>query len=106
MLCKENIGAVGTTRPSGIDFPALLIVLCKNWSTKLDWGTTIADIVDCVLCLGWQDNNFVLRLSTVHTVHECNEAYQTPMTSNIRLISSQVTRKVSLVLLDYVLKVE
>ena len=36
----------------------------------------------------------------------CNEAYQTPVTSNIRLISSQVTRKVSSMLLDYVLKVE
>jgi hypothetical protein len=36
MLRKENIGAVGTARPSGIDFPALLIVLHKNWATKLD----------------------------------------------------------------------
>ena len=37
---------------------------------------------------------------------KCNEAYQTPVTSNVRLISSRVTRKVSSVLLDYVLKVE
>ena len=37
---------------------------------------------------------------------KCNEAYQTPVTSNIRLISFRVTRKVSSVLLDYVLKVE
>src|SRR5439155_7184716 len=37
---------------------------------------------------------------------KCNEAYQTPVTSNIRLISSRVTRKVSSMLLDYVLKVE
>jgi hypothetical protein len=36
MLRKENIGAAGTTRPSGIDFLALLIVLRKNWATKLD----------------------------------------------------------------------
>jgi hypothetical protein len=70
MLQKENIGAAGTTRPSGIDFLALLIVLRKNWSTKLDWGTTVADIVNNVLCIGWQDNNFVLGLSTVHTVHQ------------------------------------
>jgi hypothetical protein len=70
MLRKENIGAAGTTRPSGTDFPALLIVLRKNWATKLDWGTTVADIVNNVLCIGWQDNNFVLGLSTVHTVHE------------------------------------
>ena len=42
----------------------------------------------------------------VFTVAECNEAYQTLVTSNIRLISSQVTRKVNSVLLDYILKVE
>jgi hypothetical protein len=70
MLRKKNIGAAGTTRPSGIDFPALLIALRRKWSTKLNWGTTVADIVDGVLCIGWQDNNFVLGLSTIHTVHE------------------------------------
>ena len=52
MLRKQNIGVAGTTRPSGIDFPALLIVLHKKWSTKLDWGTTAADVVDGVLCIG------------------------------------------------------
>jgi hypothetical protein len=36
MLQKQNIGVAGTTRPLGINFPALLIVLHKNWSTKLD----------------------------------------------------------------------
>jgi hypothetical protein len=36
MLRKENIGAVGTTWPSGIDFLALLIVLRKKHSTKLE----------------------------------------------------------------------
>ena len=69
ILQKENIGVVGTTRPLGIDFLVLLIVLCKNWSTKLDWGTTVVDIVDNVLCISWQDNNFVLGLSIVYIVH-------------------------------------
>jgi hypothetical protein len=69
---KRNIGAAGTTRPSCTDFLALLIVLRKNWSTKLDWGTTVADIINGVLCIGWQDNNFVLGLSTVHTVHQAS----------------------------------
>jgi hypothetical protein len=50
----------------------LLTILRKNWCTKLDWGTTIADIVNGVLCIGWQDNNFALGLSTVHTVHEAS----------------------------------
>ena len=27
---KENISAIGTTRPLGIDFPILLIILYKN----------------------------------------------------------------------------
>jgi hypothetical protein len=72
MLRKENISVAGTTRPSGTNFPALLIVLCQNWSTKLDWGTTVADVVDGVLCIGWQDNNFVLGLSIVHIVHKAS----------------------------------
>jgi hypothetical protein len=25
-----------------------------------------------VLCIGWQDNNFVLGLSTIHTIHEAS----------------------------------
>jgi Transposase IS4 len=85
-LRKENIGAARTTRPSGIDFPALLIVLCKKWSTKLDWSITYADEVDNVLCIGWQDNNFVLGLSTVHTVHEASSwvplVRRSPLTSS------------------------
>ncbi len=35
-LRAENIGAVGTTRPQGTEFPALLIALRQKWSTKLD----------------------------------------------------------------------
>ena len=49
ILRKENIGAAGTTRSSGIDFPALLIILRKKWSTKLDWSTTYADEINDVL---------------------------------------------------------
>jgi hypothetical protein len=36
MLRKQNISAARTTRPLGINFPALLTVLRKNWPTKLD----------------------------------------------------------------------
>jgi hypothetical protein len=71
-LRKENIGAAGTTRASGTDFPALLIVFRKKWPAKLEWGTTVAEVVNDVLCIGWQDNNFVLGLSTIHTVHEAS----------------------------------
>jgi hypothetical protein len=55
-----------------MDFPTLLIALRKNWPSKLKWGTTIADIVNDVLCISWQDNNFVLGLSTVHIVHKAS----------------------------------
>ena len=48
MFRKENIGAAGIIKASGIDFPALLTVLLKNWFIKLNWGTIIADIVDNV----------------------------------------------------------
>jgi hypothetical protein len=72
MLRAENIGAVGTTRPQGTEFPALLIALRQKWSTKLDWGTICAIEVNGVLCIGWQDNNLVLGLTTIHTVHEAS----------------------------------
>ena len=52
------------------------------------------------------EHDVYLRSASKGVIPMCNEAYQTPMTSNIRLISSQVTRKVSSVLLDYILKVE
>src|SRR5438270_537665 len=39
---------------------------------KLDWGTTVAVVIDRVLCISWQDSNFVLGLSTIHTVHEAS----------------------------------
>jgi|SRR6266536_912597 len=70
MLRKENIGVAGIIRSSGIDFPVLLIVLRKNWLIKLDWGTTVAEIIDNVFYIGWQHNNFVLGLFIVYTVHE------------------------------------
>ena len=72
ILYAENIGAVGTTRPLGTEFPALLITLRQKFSNKLDWGTICAVEVDGVLCLGWQDNNLVLGLLTIHTVHEAS----------------------------------
>jgi hypothetical protein len=72
ILQKENISIVRTIRPLSIDFLALLIVLCKNWLAKLDWRTTIVDIVNNVLCISWQDNNFVLGLSIVHTIHQAS----------------------------------
>jgi hypothetical protein len=69
----------------------LLIVLRKAWPTKLKWGATVADVVNSVLCISWQDNNFVLGLSTVHTIHEasswvtskCNYPSKTSTNANI-----------------------
>ncbi len=53
MLRKENIGVIEITKASGINSSALLIVLRKNWLIKLDWGNTVAEIIDNVLCIGW-----------------------------------------------------
>src|SRR6266480_1408328 len=69
----------------------------------------------CLVCVSldvflWFAHAVFSSLCLVSTLKndqsKCNEAYQTPMTSNVRLISSRVTRKVSSVLFDYVLKVE
>lgn len=70
MLQAKNIGAVSTARPLGINFPALLIALRQKFSTKLEWGTLVAFVVDTVLAIGWQDNNFVLGLSTIHLIND------------------------------------
>jgi hypothetical protein len=40
---------------------------------KLKWNTLLAEVVDNTLCLAWQDNNIVLALSTIHTVHTAND---------------------------------
>ncbi len=53
MLRKENIGVTGTTRPSGIDFPALFIILRKNQLIKLDWGITVVEIINNVFYISW-----------------------------------------------------
>ena len=93
MLQKENISVVGTIRPLGINFLALLIILYKNWLAKLDWGTTIIDIVNNVLCISWQDNNFVLGLSIVHTIHQASSwvelEYKRPSKTSTNLAITQ-----------------
>ena len=35
-------------------------------------GATIVDVVNGILYIGWQDNNFVLGLSTIYTIHEAS----------------------------------
>ncbi len=53
---------------TGEGFPALFIILKDSFAKKLLWGIPCVITVEDVLCTGWQDNNFVLNLSTVHTV--------------------------------------
>lgn len=64
-------GAVGTTRPHAL-FPTALSKLKKE-GKKLDWNTLLGQVVEDILCLAWQDNNIVLALSNVHTVHTVND---------------------------------
>ena len=66
-----KIGAAGTTRPhaQGNQWPPLLKRL-KDISKKVPYNTICAIPVGNVLCLGWQDNNMVFGLTTIHTVNQ------------------------------------
>jgi hypothetical protein len=35
----------------------------------LKWITLLVKVVQNTLCLAWQDNNIVLALTNIHTVH-------------------------------------
>jgi len=48
-------------------------VLKPRFSTKLEWNTLLATVVQDTLCLAWQDNNIVLALSNMHTVHKTED---------------------------------
>ncbi len=67
-----EFGAMGTTRPHK-EFPAGFKVLKQRFATKLDWNTLLGKVVDNTLCLAWQDNNIVLALSNIHTVHTADD---------------------------------
>ena len=72
-LRKLNFGAVGTTRPYS-QFPrGLLVLKTDSLGSKLPWNTLLAAVVENTLCLAWQDNNIVLALSNIHTVHSAND---------------------------------
>jgi len=61
-------GAVGTTRPHK-EFPKQFAQIKNRFSTKLEWNTLLAKVVNNTLCLAWQDNNIVLALSNIYTVY-------------------------------------
>ena len=65
-------GAVGTTRPHA-NLPESFKVLKTSYAKALEWNTLVARVVEDTLCLAWQDNNVVLALSTVHTVHQVDD---------------------------------
>jgi hypothetical protein len=59
---------MGTTRPHK-EFPSSLKELKDRFSTKLEWNTLVANVVDNTLCLAWQDDGVILALSNTHTVN-------------------------------------
>ena len=67
-LQAYKFGVMGTTRPHK-ELPAGFKVLKTQFATKLKWNTLLAKVVDNTLCLAWQDNNIILALSNIHTVH-------------------------------------
>ena len=77
LLRDLGYGACGTTRPNNSkdEMPKLLKDLKEHYGKLLPWNTIAAIPVrnDRVLALAWQDNNVVLALSTVHTVHSLSD---------------------------------
>jgi hypothetical protein len=71
-LRASQFGATGTTRPHK-ELPSGFKELKDRFSTKLPWNTLLAKVVNNTLCLAWQDNNIVLALSNIHTVHNTND---------------------------------
>ena len=67
-----QFGAVGTTRPHK-EFPKELSEIKNRFATKLSWNTLLVIVVQDTLCLAWQDNNIVLALSNIHTVHKIDD---------------------------------
>ena len=73
-LRNIKIGACGTTRPNIEELPALFTILKKKFAKSCEWGTLFAVILSTdVLALAWYDNNVVLALSTVHTIHRVKD---------------------------------
>ena len=70
-LRRLEYSVVSTTRPYD-PFPRELSKLKKE-NIKLEWNTLFAQVVDNTLCLAWQDNNIVLALSIIHTIHTAND---------------------------------
>ena len=71
-LCLCQLGAVGTTRPHAL-FPIELSEIKSKFSKKLEWNTLLAKVVENTLYLAWQDNNIVLALSNIHTIHTAQD---------------------------------
>src|SRR5580700_1911509 len=71
LLRKEGYGLCGTTRPfsGGSEFPTLLKEIKQFHTNSMQFHQLIAIAVPDVLCFAWQDNNIVLAMSTIHTIH-------------------------------------
>ena len=66
-LLHEDIGAIGTVRPTSAEFPSSLNINKDEARKSLSWNHLCGDVVDeNILVLLWQDNNSVLLMSTIH----------------------------------------
>lgn len=72
ILRNQGVGACGTTRARGKDFPTLIKII-KDREIKTPWNTLCAIPIQGVLCFSWQDNSIVTGLSTVHTVDKTTD---------------------------------
>jgi hypothetical protein len=77
------------------EFPLGIKELKEQYSIKLAWNTLLAKVVSNTLCLAWQDNNIVLALSNIYTVH-CIEDFKEKVKKRPTktLINSRIVRQI------------
>jgi hypothetical protein len=71
-LQAYKFGVVGTTRPHKA-FPDSLSTIKKRFTKKLPWNTLVTAVKQDILCLAWQDNNIILKLSNIHTIDKAKD---------------------------------
>ena len=79
MFLRSRTGHICTADINGArdkEFPKGLIDLKNQFSTKLEWNTLFAVVVQDTLCLAWQDNNIVLALSNIHSVDKAEDFWE------------------------------
>ena len=68
-LLVINITICGTTWKNAEGVPKSLLAAKDDDSKLLVWNSVLAVILEFCLCFLWQDNNAVIVITTVHSIH-------------------------------------